>query len=103
MKLSAWDEEHLPSLPHALRTAFAATVSMFIARFVHMPETWWAAIATLVVMQSTLGATIMLSIKKNCCHRCGRVSWRARSEPFQIESWHLRAGDSFYRVDVKGV
>ena len=29
-----------------------------------MPEAYWAAIATLVVMQSTLGATLTLSIKR---------------------------------------
>jgi hypothetical protein len=29
---------------------------------VQMPEAYWAAIATLVVMQSTLGATLTLSI-----------------------------------------
>ena len=29
-----------------------------------MPEAYWAAIATLVVMQSTLGATVTLSIER---------------------------------------
>jgi len=37
-------------------------VSVIIARLVQMPEAYWAAIATLVVMQSTLGATLTLSI-----------------------------------------
>jgi uncharacterized membrane protein YccC len=31
---------------------------------VHTPETYWAAIATLVVMQSTFGATLTLSIER---------------------------------------
>jgi len=30
----------------------------------HAPESYWAAIATLVVMQSTLGATLTLSIER---------------------------------------
>jgi uncharacterized membrane protein YgaE (UPF0421/DUF939 family) len=64
MKLWVWDEKNLPSLGHAVRTAAAATVSVIIARFVRMPEAYWAAIATLVVMQSTLGATITLSIER---------------------------------------
>ena len=49
---------------HAIRTAVAATASVLIARLVQMPEAYWAAIATLVVMQSTLGATLILSIER---------------------------------------
>jgi uncharacterized membrane protein YccC len=64
MKLWAWDEKNLPSVAHAVRTAVAATVSVLIARLVQMPEAYWAAIATLVVMQSTLGATLTLSIER---------------------------------------
>jgi uncharacterized membrane protein YccC len=64
MKLWAWDETNLPSITHAIRTAVAATASVIIARLVQMPEAYWAAIATLVVMQSTLGATLTLSIER---------------------------------------
>jgi uncharacterized membrane protein YccC len=64
MKLWAWDEKNLPSITHAIRTAVAATASVIIARLVQMPEVYWAAIATLVVMQSTLGATLTLSIER---------------------------------------
>ncbi len=64
MKLWAWDKKNLPSITHAIRTAVAATVSVIIARLVQMPEAYWAAIATLVVMQSTLGATLTLSIER---------------------------------------
>ncbi|HWY41496.1 MAG TPA: FUSC family protein [Chthoniobacterales bacterium] len=64
MKLWAWNEKNLPSIGHAIRTAVAATASVLIARLVQMPEAYWAAIATLVVMQSTLGATLTLSIER---------------------------------------
>jgi uncharacterized membrane protein YccC len=64
MNLWSWDEKNLPSLTHALRTAGAATASVIIARFVGTPEAYWPAIATLVVMQSTLGATLTLSIER---------------------------------------
>ena len=64
MKLWAWDEKNLPSITHAIRTAVAATVSVIIARLVQMPEAYWTAIATLVVMQSTLGATLTLSLER---------------------------------------
>ena len=64
MKLWAWDEKNLPSMTHAIRTAVAATASVLIARLAQMPEAYWAAIATLVVMQSTLGATLTLSTER---------------------------------------
>ena len=64
MKLWTWEKEDLPWPSHALRTAAAATVSVLIARFVGMPEAYWAAIATLVLMQSTLAATLTLSMKR---------------------------------------
>src|SRR6202040_3937131 len=64
MKLWVWDKKNLPSIAHAVRTAVAATASVIIARFVQMPEAYWAAIATLVVMQSTLGATLTLSLER---------------------------------------
>ena len=64
MKFWTWEKENLPSITHAVRTAVAATVSVVIARLVQMPEAYWAAIATLVVMQSTLGATLTLSIER---------------------------------------
>jgi uncharacterized membrane protein YccC len=56
MKVWAWAEKNLPSITHAIRTAETATVSVIIARLVQMPKAYWAAIATLVVMQSALGA-----------------------------------------------
>jgi uncharacterized membrane protein YgaE (UPF0421/DUF939 family) len=49
---------------HSIRTAIAATLSLAIARLFGLPEAYWAAIATLVVMQSTLGATLLLSIER---------------------------------------
>ena len=64
MKFWTWEKENLPTIRHAIRTAVAATVSVTIARLVQMPEAYWAAIATLVVMQSTLGATLTLSISR---------------------------------------
>jgi uncharacterized membrane protein YccC len=62
MKFWAWDKKNLPSITHAIRAAVAATVSVIIARLVQMPEAYWAAIATLIVIQSTFGATLTLSI-----------------------------------------
>jgi uncharacterized membrane protein YccC len=64
MKLWSWQKENLPSIGHSVRTAIAATLSVVVARLVLMPEAYWAGIATLVVMQSSLGATLTLSIER---------------------------------------
>src|SRR4030095_8103023 len=63
MKLWSWQKENLPSMRHSVRTALAATAAVVVARLVQMPEAYWAAIATLVVMQSTLGATLHTSFQ----------------------------------------
>ena len=64
MKLWKWEPENLPSVTHSIRTAVAATISLAVARLFGLPETYWAAIATLVVMQSTLGATLLISVER---------------------------------------
>jgi uncharacterized membrane protein YccC len=48
-------------LAHSARTAIAAAVSLAVARLFKLPEAYWAAVSTLVVMQSTLGAAWAIS------------------------------------------
>ena len=50
-----------PAVIHAVRTAVAATASLAIARLFRLPEAQWAAISTMVVTQSTLGAALTIS------------------------------------------
>src|SRR6184192_4564159 len=64
VKLWKWEPENLPSVVHSIRTAIAATISLAVAHLFGLPEAYWAAIATLVVMQSTLGATLLISIER---------------------------------------
>lgn len=45
----------------AARTALAAVASYLVARLLRMPEAYWAAISTIIVMQSTLGAALTVS------------------------------------------
>jgi uncharacterized membrane protein YccC len=64
MKLWSWKKENLPSIWHAFRTAIAATISILLGRLVGLPEAYWAAIATVVVMQSPVGDTVPLAIER---------------------------------------
>jgi uncharacterized membrane protein YccC len=56
--------ENPPSLTHAVRTAIAAVVSLLVARLFRLPESYWAAISCLIVMQSTLGAALAISVQR---------------------------------------
>jgi len=49
------------SFEHAARTAIGATASLLIARLFKLPESYWAAVTTIVVLQSTLGAAVSVS------------------------------------------
>jgi uncharacterized membrane protein YccC len=56
-----WLHVDQKEIVHALRTAIAAVTSLLLARLFRLPEAYWAAIATLIVMQSTLGAAWTVS------------------------------------------
>jgi uncharacterized membrane protein YccC len=57
-------KDNPPTLTHAARTAIAAVVSLLAARSFRLPESYWAAITTLIVMQSTLGAALPISAQR---------------------------------------
>ena len=57
-------KENPASLVHATRTAIAATGSYLIAQAFHLPEAHWASISTMIVMQSTLGASLPISMQR---------------------------------------
>jgi uncharacterized membrane protein YccC len=50
-----------PVLVHSARTAIAAVASVLAARLFRLPETYWAAVTTLVITQSSLGAALTVS------------------------------------------
>ena len=64
MKMWKWERANLPSVNHSARTAVAATISFVVARLFRLPEAYWAAIATVVVMESTWRATLAGSLQR---------------------------------------
>jgi uncharacterized membrane protein YccC len=74
VKLWKSKPENLPSVTHSIRTAIAGTGSFVIARLVGLPEAYWATVATLVVMQSTLGATVLISIERIAATALGALT-----------------------------
>jgi uncharacterized membrane protein YccC len=60
-KHALWYAWKARGLEHAVRTALAAAASLALAHLFAMPESYWAPITTLIVMQSTLGAAWEIS------------------------------------------
>jgi uncharacterized membrane protein YccC len=52
------------ALQHAARTTVAAMASVLAARLFRLPEAYWAAITTLIVMQSEWGAALTVSLRR---------------------------------------
>ena len=64
VKTSPLDFVNRLTLRHSARTAVAAMASIVVARLFGLPETYWAAVTTLVVMQSELVATFGVSVRQ---------------------------------------
>jgi uncharacterized membrane protein YgaE (UPF0421/DUF939 family) len=56
-----WIRMNQKEVLHSIRTAVAAVGSLLIARFLRLPESHWAPITTIVIMQSTVGAAWTIS------------------------------------------
>jgi|SRR5580704_4364567 uncharacterized membrane protein YgaE (UPF0421/DUF939 family) len=60
-KKGKWLAADRGEMVHAIRTAIAAVVSLLVAQLFRLPEAYWAAITTLIVMQSSFGAALTIS------------------------------------------
>ncbi len=83
-----------PALISSARTAIAATVSFMAARQFGMPEAYWAPIVTLVIMQSTLGATVKISGQRFVGTVLGAAAGGILAEWFS-QNWWVFAGGVF--------
>ena len=61
-KVTAW--KGWPVVVHSVRTAVAAVASLLTARLFRLPASYWAPITTLVIVQSSLGAALAVSIQR---------------------------------------
>jgi uncharacterized membrane protein YccC len=50
-----------PVVVHSSRTTAAVLASLFVARWFHLSEAYWAPITTIVITQSSLGAALAVS------------------------------------------
>lgn len=75
------------SLLNAARTAVAAIVSYLVAQSFGWPEAYWAAISTLIVMQSTLGAALPVSVQRFAGTAIGAAVGAATASYFPGSVW----------------
>jgi uncharacterized membrane protein YgaE (UPF0421/DUF939 family) len=55
------NSEILAHLKHAAKTGLAAVVAFYLARFLKLPESYWAAISAIIVMYSDVTRTLKAS------------------------------------------
>jgi uncharacterized membrane protein YccC len=63
-RTGVWSWLRRMNFEHSARTAVAATASLAVARACRLPEAYWAPITTMVVTQSTLGASLAISSRR---------------------------------------
>jgi uncharacterized membrane protein YgaE (UPF0421/DUF939 family) len=54
-------KETIAHIIHAVKTGLAAVLAMYLARFLGLPESYWAAISAIIVMYSDLSRTLRAS------------------------------------------
>jgi uncharacterized membrane protein YgaE (UPF0421/DUF939 family) len=69
MKIDAFSKyiiarKSLPTPMSALRTAVAASASLLVARLLRLPNDYWAVVSCIIVMQSTLGTALAVSVQR---------------------------------------
>ena len=80
------------ALTHAARTTVAATASLAVARALGLPEPHWAAISTMVVTQSTLGAALTISGQRFAGTALGATAAALLVMEFGSAMWVFAAG-----------
>ena len=84
----------VPAIKSSARTAIAATASFLIVRLAGLPEAYWAPILTLVIMQSTLRATVTISVERFIGTILGAIAGGLLAGAFP-QVWWVFAGGVF--------
>ena len=80
-------EKNPSTMVHAVRTSVAVVVCYLLARLCRLPEAYWAPISTMVVMQSTLGATVPVSVQRFAGTAVGAAVGAVLNTWFHINIW----------------
>lgn len=91
-KKARWFTADRSEYVHAAQTAVAAVVSLLVARLFRLPEAYWAAITTLIVMQSSFGAAWNLSKQRFAGTALGAIAGALLSGYVGSNVWVFGAG-----------
>jgi uncharacterized membrane protein YccC len=108
--VTAWDlivaKDNPTTKQNAARTAVAGVTSWYVATLVQLPEAYWAVVSTLIVMQSTLGATLPVSVQRFAGTAVGATVGAATSglfpgsiALFALDLWAVGLLASALRID----
>jgi len=86
------------SLERAAKTAIAATIAVLVSRLLRLPEAYWAAVTTMVVMQSTLGASLSVSVLRLIGTAIGALSGAILSIYFGLNVYAFGAAVFFLGI-----
>ena len=75
------------TLVHAARTTVAAVASYLVASLFHLPEPYWASISSVIVMQSTLGAALPISVQRFAGTAIGAAVGATAAAWFPVNIW----------------
>lgn len=79
--------ENPSSMWNAARTAAASILSYSVARRFGLPEAYWALVSTLIVMQSSLGAALPVSVQRFAGTAIGAALGAAAATYFPGNIW----------------
>jgi uncharacterized membrane protein YgaE (UPF0421/DUF939 family) len=57
-------DEYVQRLKHAFKTGIAACLAFYLAHFLGLPESYWAAISAIIVMYSDVSKTLKASVQR---------------------------------------
>ena len=80
------------ALENALKTTLAAVISILVSRLLRLPDDYWAAVTTMVVMQSTLGASFPVSFLRFIGTAIGAVAGAVLAIAFGDNLYMFGAG-----------
>lgn len=79
-------------LVHSARTALTGMISLWVAKLSGLPEPYWAAITTLIVMQSDLGSAFAIAQRRFLGTALGAAMGAFLGSWFQSSIWVFGAG-----------
>src|ERR1700690_2864946 len=81
------NRETIDRLKHAAKTGLAAVLALYLAQFLKLPESYWAAISAIIVMYSDVSRTMKASWQRLIGTAIGATVGAAFAALFGQQLW----------------